>query len=748
MPIEVRGPSTGGGGAGFTAGNSTFGNTAGDTGLVTGQLVFVGSNNITLSGSTNAGSMTLSFFGGAGAAGNTGSLSAGTTRGTLGEIVFSNSNGVSFGMNGQTMTAAHNALTSQSNQNVTAGNGGFAFQTLSFSDLNGISFGTSAGSAITASHNALTSQSNQAFSAAGGSSAFQTLSFNNANGFTFSNNGGAVEGSYTVPTQSNQTGGVYFVGNTTGQSSSSTYDLRTLSIDGAGIVSAGWSNSTIRISATQSNQAFSAAGGSSAFQTLSFNNANGFSFSNNGGAVEGSYTVPTVPAQFSGGMSTNGNTSGDTGFVTGRLALIGGNNITLSGSTNGGSMSITFSGGGGGNFSAGVSTGGNTSGDTGITGTRIVFAGGNNITLSQATDGNGATITFSAPNLGGGAFSAGASNLGNTAGSTGVTGTRFVFVGTNGASLSQSTDANGGTLTINGINTMNLFAGGNTYGTSSGTASQKTVSLIGTGGIYVAASDSGFVVSRPILSDYEPFPALAGGANTAVTQALGAGAVTSGSILVWPMQINDYVKAEYMNIIMSQNFTTLGTSSGRETGGCNYGIYTQQTGTNSTRMSRLTTGSFGYSVTGNNSSYTINYPTTTNTAGFTTGATNSAGVNVTSKFTGQKLLVLPVSTIFTPGAYYLALQHTLSTSSINVGLSHSWFGRNVGSTILNLAPFGELSSQYTGTYLGRSAGPWFYHMGSYTSANLATLPDSIPLSGISKGVNQTLIPYVRFWCNT
>lgn len=47
-------------------------------------------------------------------------------------------------------------LTTQSAQNVTAANGGFAFQTLSFSNANGVSFGTSAGSAITASHNALT----------------------------------------------------------------------------------------------------------------------------------------------------------------------------------------------------------------------------------------------------------------------------------------------------------------------------------------------------------------------------------------------------------------------------------------------------------------------------------------------------------------------------------------------------------------------------------------------------------------
>lgn len=40
-----------------------------------------------------------------GGGGNTGSISAGTTNATLGEVVFSNSNGVSFGINGNTLTA-------------------------------------------------------------------------------------------------------------------------------------------------------------------------------------------------------------------------------------------------------------------------------------------------------------------------------------------------------------------------------------------------------------------------------------------------------------------------------------------------------------------------------------------------------------------------------------------------------------------------------------------------------------------
>lgn len=58
----------------------------------------------------------------------------------------------------------------------------------------------------------------------------------------------------SVPVQTNQTGGIYVTAQSTGQSSSSTYDLRTLSIQPDGIISAGWSAGSFRISATQSVQ--------------------------------------------------------------------------------------------------------------------------------------------------------------------------------------------------------------------------------------------------------------------------------------------------------------------------------------------------------------------------------------------------------------------------------------------------------------------------------------------------------------
>src|SRR4029079_17610876 len=107
--------------------------------------------------------------------------------------------------------------------------------------------------------------------------------------------------------------------------------------------------------------------------------------------------VPATAGAFSMGVTDSGNTLGDTGVTGPRIGLVGSGNLTLVQSTdvNGGTITIS-AGSAGAGFSAGIS-GGNTAGDTGATGSRLVLAGGNNVTVSGATDGNGATVTIVGP---------------------------------------------------------------------------------------------------------------------------------------------------------------------------------------------------------------------------------------------------------------------------------------------------------------------------------------------------------------
>lgn len=329
------------------------GNTLGDNSVVGSTIVLSAINNITLSGTSDTiiisgptqSQQTQNIIRGI-------ADSAGTQ--TSGTVQFSNSNGVSFGLNAGTLTASHNGLTSQSNQAVSAANGSFAFQTLSFSNLNGVSFGTSAGSAITASHNGLTSQSNQAVSAGNGSFAFQTLSFSNANGISFGTSAGsALTASYTVPTQTVAPQSITLGGNTSGQStvtgtaitwaggnnitlsgaagaitiSAASQSQQTQNIirgiaDSAGTQTSGtvqFSNSngvsfglnagTLTAShnglTSQSNQAVSGANGSFAFQTLSFSNANGVSFGTSAGSAVTASINALTNINISAGTTSN-----------------------------------------------------------------------------------------------------------------------------------------------------------------------------------------------------------------------------------------------------------------------------------------------------------------------------------------------------------------------------------------------------------------------------------------------------------
>ncbi|MEY4377598.1 MAG: hypothetical protein RJB26_2148, partial [Pseudomonadota bacterium] len=111
---------------------------------------------------------------------------------------------------------------------------------------------------------------------------------------------------------------------------------------------------------------------------------------------------PTGGGAFSAGLSNIGNTSGNTGLVADRLVLAGGDNVTLSGSTNAGSMTITISAaaGGGAGLSAGLSTGGNTSGNTGLVTGRLVLVGSNGLTMSGSTNAGSMTVTVSGSSVG------------------------------------------------------------------------------------------------------------------------------------------------------------------------------------------------------------------------------------------------------------------------------------------------------------------------------------------------------------
>lgn len=125
------------------------GNTAGVSSLSGTNIVIAGGNNLTVSGIQGANAATISLSGGTVSAAPV-NFSAGTASGNLGSVVFSNSNNVSFGLDGSTITASASIATSLSNINLSAGSTSNNLSAAVFSNSNNVSFGLN-GSTITAS---------------------------------------------------------------------------------------------------------------------------------------------------------------------------------------------------------------------------------------------------------------------------------------------------------------------------------------------------------------------------------------------------------------------------------------------------------------------------------------------------------------------------------------------------------------------------------------------------------------------
>lgn len=250
------------GGAGnFNLSGATSGNTT-----ASGNTINLSGINITLSG-TNNSQIAIS-------APATSSLVAG--------------NNISISTNGSSINFSALAVAvGAGTQTATSG-------TLVFSNSNGITFGMSGNTRITASY----TQSNQAFSASGGSSTFQTLNFANSNGVTFSNTGGSVVASYTVPATTGFAGTGFTSTTTAGTAVQGTLDTSGLSLAIPAYLTnaAGGGLTNINLSAgTTSNN----------LSNIVFNDANNVSFGLNGSTVTASIATSLTNVNVSAGTTSN-----------------------------------------------------------------------------------------------------------------------------------------------------------------------------------------------------------------------------------------------------------------------------------------------------------------------------------------------------------------------------------------------------------------------------------------------------------
>lgn len=420
--------------------------------LTNGTLVFSNLNGISfgLNGSTMSASYTVpaaqTFLG---------AVAAGTQTATSGTVVFSNSNNVSFTMNGSTQVVASASFnqTAQTFLGAIAGGTQTATSgTVVFSDSNNISFGLSGSTRMTASFQPGVS------ALAGGTVAATATSgqvlFANSNGVSFGMNGQTMTAS----------------------------------------VGAGGAAGSIAVPGT-----------TFALGQLVFSNSNGLAFGINGSTLTGSYTVPAAQT-FIGGIAggTQTATSGTIVFSNSNnvsFGLSGSTRMTAqafinvsAGTTNVAASQLSFADGGGLSFGLAGSTitmqfnqqiglvshvGGNSVANV----SRIAFSNASNVTFSLSTAANAATLLASvAAAAGGGVNIAGGTQ-------TATSGT-VVFSNSNGISfgLNGSTQmtASYNPLAISAV----IAAGGGSLTSGTVVFSQENRAGVSLRGVEVVMSNS------------------------------------------------------------------------------------------------------------------------------------------------------------------------------------------------------------------------------------------------------------------
>lgn len=608
----------------------------------------------------------------------------------------SNSNGVSFGTNGSTVTAtvrtdyassnhSHGnpslALTNLSGTTASnsagftlslsaaaAGGGGDGYNilaagsqtanttgTVQFANSNGITFGMSGSSQITASHNGLTTAAQSDHSHGN-----PTLNLTNLSGTTNSNSAGFTL-SLSAAAQTVQTQNMVSVQGSTGN----------VQFGNANGVTFGFNASTITAShnglTSQSNQAFSAGGGSSAFQTLSFSNGNGVTFTNTNGQVGAS--VATTYRASNDAVGLNAAQS----------------NVTWTVNSSG--LSLDASG------YAGTGT---TFAGANVSGSMTVNSNGVNLSLSAAAPGGGAAINVSA---------------GTTSGNLQT----VQFNNANGVSFGL----NGSTLTAshNGLTTGALSDH------SHGNPSLALTNLSGT----TASNSAGFTLS---LSAAAPGGGAASTLNMWVPYQLGNNTVFSSHgqnsayfQRLWPQ---DNYSFSYVEKMASISFAS-STNSQAVSHTIRYGLYSRDTGVNSTRMTQIAKSAVIFQASYNSNTqggYTISE------SGGGSFTSTSGGTALFTALSAGKLFYFPFTSTLSAGQEYAFGFHVSTASAVGIGPARLSF---LEQTILNNTTLGRI---FMSTVQAGAASVYDERDGLIFSTTTGALPLSYADNAVSAAVSR------------
>jgi hypothetical protein len=457
--------------------------------------------------------------------------------------------------------------------------------------------------------------------------------------------------------------------------------------------------------------------------TLTLAGGNNVTLSQAGNAITISAANQTEQTQSRFNLTLAGNTLGVLALVSsGVMTLAGGANVTLSQAGNAITI-VGAAGGAAGTNTIGMSTLGNTSGDNApiaASAMRLILIGGNNVTLSQSTNGVSASITISAFNQSEQTQSRFNLTLaGNTSGvlaqvSSGV----LTLAGGANVTLSQAGNAitisaAAGAQTEQTQNRFNLTLAGNTAGVLA-QVSSGTLTLAGGNNVTLSQNGNAVTISAgggavPTLSWWQNMNIV----NTGGMQ-VGSIAISYDTMGVYPLNQGGVFPGNMTVNTMHLLFTLSGstaTMSQAFTSSVFVAIYTLNVSTLSLLNSVVTT--------------------------FGSGADNA---NLSTLRVGGRWLTIHSSAwssqpVFTPGHYYVGL---LIRSSSRSDQTAAYWGQADWS--FNSVLSGSIGiSQVNATTVGFQ--PW---KGIY-SVTTASPPTVISSNAINKQVGaMTVIPCIQF----
>ncbi len=414
-----------------------------------------------------------------------------------------------------------------------------------------------------------------------------------------------------------------------------------------------------------------------------------------------------------------GNTAGTTSSAQGTdVWYEGGNSITVSGNSN----TIKFSVGAyittadlsanSSKYNQNWKLTGNTAGTTSSAqGTDLWFQGGNSLTVSGSSNSIvfsvGAYITTADLSANSSKYMQNWKVTGNTSGtSSSAQGTDLWFSG-----LNQTVSGNSNTIVL---------------------SVPATSSLVGSSGISISTNGSTISVYQPVASEYDPFP----GQQPITNSTLGV-----STLYFAPFEVAHMISASRVNFFHSVG-TTLSGAPANSTAwlGAGYGLYTRMTGTGTDRMSLLTSYSMSYISASASSSTRFSATNYWQISNGTTHSTSQYGTQdatasnyLISSLAGFRVVAFPISSLLTPGRYWMGYSAQVSNQGASLVLSHTVLQYQFSNN-LAFRPFNVSSVASNGSNWGANIGAGVY------SAQSAGWPVSIALTTTA----ISLAPIVTF----